>query len=149
MLDQSFSEVYTKFKLQFYKKIFGNLETRDPSLTVMEIFCVEVIYALHNPTINEFATFTHISGPNATYKVNSLVRKGYVRKIQSQLDKREYFLQITDKYMTDYGITYDYIRVVVERMKANFTEEEIIMLERMLMTMNNELMPEAAITRKI
>ena len=37
--------------------------------------------ALEEPTINEFASFVNISSPNAAYKVNSLIQKGYVEKI--------------------------------------------------------------------
>lgn len=44
------------------------------------------------PTVNEFASFVQISPPNAAYKVNSLIRKGYLKKVQSQEDKREYRL---------------------------------------------------------
>ncbi len=34
-----------------------------------------------------------ISTPNAAYKIGSLVKKGYVEKIQSTTDRREYFLR--------------------------------------------------------
>ena len=48
---------------------------------------MEIIMALGRPTINEFARFVNISPPNAAYKVNSLIQKGYVRKEQSPEDK--------------------------------------------------------------
>ena len=45
---------------------------------------METIQALGSPTINEFASFMRISPPNAAYKINSLIRKGYIQKIQSE-----------------------------------------------------------------
>ncbi len=83
MLYQAFNEVYTKFKLHFYQEIFRRFQDREASLTTVETFCMESIMALGRPTVNEFATFMRISPPNAAYKVNSLVKKGYIRKVQS------------------------------------------------------------------
>ena len=76
---------------------------------------METIQALGCPTINEFASFMRISPPNAAYKINSLIRKGYVQKIQSAHDKREYHLQVTQKYKDYYNISNDYVHAVTER----------------------------------
>ncbi len=81
MLRNAFFSVYTKFKLHFYKEIFQRFQNREASLTTVETFCMETILALGNPTVNEFATFMCISTPNAAYKVNSLVKKGYIENI--------------------------------------------------------------------
>ena len=99
MLENNFAKVYTKFKMSLYAKIFNQDVDVDDRLTAIEVICVEVIYALNNPTIQEFANFAQLSAPNAAYKVNSLVKKGYVNKVQSEVDKREYHLEVTDKYM--------------------------------------------------
>ena len=99
MLRDAFFSVYTKFKLHFYQEIFQRFQSREASLTTVETFCMETILALGNPTINEFASFMRISSPNAAYKVNSLIKKGYVRKVQSEEDRREYHLQVTQKYI--------------------------------------------------
>ena len=98
MLEEKFEIVYTKFKLHFYQEIFERFQNREASLTTVETFAMETIQALGSPTINEFASFMRISPPNAAYKINSLIRKGYVQKIQSEHDKREYHLQVTQKY---------------------------------------------------
>ena len=72
--------------------------TGRPVLTTVETFCVEIINALGHPTVNEFSSFVNISPPNAAYKINSLIQKGYVTKEQSPDDKREYHLSVTQKY---------------------------------------------------
>ena len=56
-----------------------------------------------------------ISPPNAAYKVNSLVKKGYVRKVQSPDDRREYHLEVTQKYIDYYNISSSYMAEVMER----------------------------------
>ena len=86
-----------------------------------------------------------ISPPNAAYKINSLIRKGYVQKIQSAQDKREYHLQVTQKYKDYYNISNDYVHVVTERMRQRFTPEECAKLEEMLSIISTELMPEISL----
>lgn len=85
MLDQTFGRVYTKFKLHFYKQIFSRFEDREATLTTVESFCMEVIMALGEPTIAQFSHMMNLSTPNAAYKINSLVKKGYVERIQSTM----------------------------------------------------------------
>ena len=142
MLDQAFQQVYTKFKLHFYKQIFNKFETREATLTTVESFCMEVIMALGSPTIAEFSNMMNLSTPNAAYKINSLVKKGYVKKVQSETDKREYHLYPTRKYIDYYSISYAYLQQVVDRAKQRFTTEELQDLEKMLRIVSEELMPE-------
>lgn len=142
MLEVAFLRVYTKFKLNFYKKIFSRFETREASLTAVETFCVEVIDAMKKPTINEFAKFVNISQANAAYKVQSLIDKGYVTKERSTKDKREYILSMTDHYYEYSKISSGYVYQVMQRMQERFSKEDIATFERMLKVMNEELMPE-------
>ena len=142
MLEEKFEIVYTKFKLHFYQEIFERFQNREASLTTVETFAMETIQALGSPTINEFASFMRISPPNAAYKINSLIRKGYVRKIQSEHDKREYHLQVTQKYKDYYNISNAYVRLVVQRMRQRFSPEDCARLEEMLRVISSELMPE-------
>ncbi len=142
MLENLFSDVYSKFKVNFYTRVLSRFESRETSLTTVEVFCLEIIHLLGKPTINEFASFTQISSPNAAYKITNLVKKGYIKKTRSKEDKREYYLSVTDKYYDYYNIGSSYVHTVVGRMKERFTKEELDLLERMLEVISNELMPE-------
>lgn len=142
MLDRSFSRVYTKFKLHFYRAVFGRFQKREASLTTVETFCMEIIMALGKPTINEFSGFVQVSPPNAAYKINSLLQKGYVRKEQSEDDKREYHLVVTKKYYDYYNISYSYLGTVMDRIQRRFPPEDVAKLEEMLTVLSDELMPE-------
>ena len=71
MLEKDFNEVYTKFKLHFYRAVFGRFKRREATLTTVETFCMEIILALGEPTVNEFSNFVGISPPNAAYKIKS------------------------------------------------------------------------------
>lgn len=119
MLEKNFSDIYTKFKMRLYSKVFNQDIKVEDSLSAIEVLCVELIVAMDRPTINEFASFAQLSAPNAAYKINNLVKKGYINKVQSSVDKREYHLEVTDKYMKTYGVTYDYIGTVMKRIRAD------------------------------
>lgn len=142
MLDNALNEVYVKFKLYFYKSMFERIQNRETSLTTVETFCIEIIYAMNNPTVSEFASFIQISSPNAAYKVNSLIKKGYLRKIQSENDKREFHLEVTEKYLNYYNISSSYVKDVAERIEGRFDKSALEMLQKVLKVTAQELMPE-------
>lgn len=142
MLNEAFIRVYTKFKLHFYRSVFGRFQRKEVSLTTVETFCMEIIVALGKPTINEFSSFVQISPPNAAYKVNSLIQKGYILKEQSPTDRREYHLAVTQKYIDYYNHSYRYLDTVMDRIKARFAPEDVAKLEEMLNVISSELMQE-------
>ncbi|HBC27161.1 MAG TPA: MarR family transcriptional regulator [Ruminococcaceae bacterium] len=145
MLEQAFMDVYTKFKMHFYKKVFERFKDREASLTTVETFCIEIIHALKSPTVNEFASFIQVSPSNAAYKVTNLIQKGYLKKIRSSKDRREYHLAVTPKYFEYYNLSYHYIELVIGRIKEHFSAQEIGQFERMLRVISDELMPEVSL----
>jgi len=148
MIEEAFVQVYTKFKLHFYKSLFEKIQKRETSLTTVETYCIEIIHAMGTPTIGEFASFIQISSPNAAYKVNSLIKKGYLTKVQSEDDKREYHLEVTNKYKDYYNLSTNYVKRVASRMKERFTRDELELFEKLLTIISSELMPEVENVKK-
>ena len=142
MLETNFIRVYDKFKLAFFRRLFGLVKEREGSLSAMEAFSVEIIHQLGSPTISQFAGFLGISQSNATYKVNSLIKKGYIMKENSDIDRREYHLKLTDKFYQYNGLMKSYVDTVMARIDDRFTPEEVQTFARMLGVIADELMPE-------
>ena len=69
MLQDSFSKVYTKFKMHFYQKMFEKLQERETSLTTVETFCMEIIYALDKPTVEKMSLIK-ISEPTRILRIS-------------------------------------------------------------------------------
>lgn len=147
--EEAFYEVYTKFKMHFYQQTFKRIGSKKTDLTTVESFCMESIVALGKPTVAEFAKFMNISTPNAAYKVNNLVQKGYLDKIQSSKDRREYYLRTTEKYKSSDSISYSYLTEVMKRIRENFSPEDVEKLGSMLAEVAKELMPEMKIPHRI
>jgi len=136
------SELYAKFRVHYYREVFQRINSRELSLTTTEVYCVEIIHSLGKPTIQEFANYIGISSPNATYKVNSLIKKGYLQKVQSDTDKREFYLDVTDKFYRYYNINEKYLEIVEGRLKKELSEEEFEMFNNILKKIYYEMMPE-------
>ena len=143
MLQDSFINVYDKFKLEFFRRIFELVREREGSLSAMEAFSIEIIHALDEPTVGQFAEFLNISQSNATYKVNNLIKKGYLKKQNSSTDRREYHLVLSEKYYGYTDIMRGYVKTVMDRIEASFTPEETELFSKMLGRISDELMPEA------
>lgn len=143
MLQDSFLEVYDKFKLEFFRRIFEQVREREGSLTAMEAFSIEIIHALNEPTIGRFAEFLNISQSNATYKVNSLIKKGYLKRQNSDTDRREYHLVLSEKYYNYTDIMRSYVTTVLSRIEENFSPDEVKLFSDMLERISAEMMPEA------
>lgn len=142
MLSDEIIDIYNKCRLYFYMQVFSRFENREATLTTVESFSMECIKALGEPTIQEFANMMGISAPNAAYKVNSLIQKGYIEKVQSANDKREYHLRPTQKFLNYYNVSYAYVKKLEERCKRRFKPEELEKLDEMLQIISTELMPE-------
>jgi len=145
MVARNLIGIYTKCKLNFYRQVLKRFDTSNHNLTALEIFCVETIYVLKSPTVNRFAEFMQISQANAAYKVNKLVSKGYIKKVQSKSDKREFYLAVTEKFMDYYNTTSTYMKTIAKRINKRFSKEQLQILDEFLGIIANELMPEVKI----
>ena len=142
MIEESFIKVYDKFKLQFYRRVFDQVRERDGSLSAMEAFSLEVIYMLDRPTVGQFAEFLKISQSNATYKVNSLMKKGYLERQNSLTDRREYHLVLSEKFYRYRALMSNYEQTVMQRIEKRFPPEDVKKFDEILQIMSDELMPE-------
>ncbi|MGI6028721.1 MAG: MarR family winged helix-turn-helix transcriptional regulator [Candidatus Heteroscillospira sp.] len=138
MLEQEFERLYLKFRLLHYRDLFQRIREKSGSLSATEALSAEVIYLLGQPTVKEFADFLNISQSNATYKINSLTAKGHVVRVSSSDDKREYRLQVTDRFLGYYGNNAGFIRSMMENIRADFTQEEIDELEKIIKRVSDE-----------
>ena len=142
MIEESFIEVYDKFKLQFYRGVFDQVREREGSLSAMEAFSLEVIAMLDRPTVGQFADFLNISQSNATYKVNSLMKKGYLERENSSTDRREYHLVLSEKFYHYQSLFSNYERTVMQRLEQRLSPEDAQKFIEILRLMSAELMPE-------
>ncbi|MEA4869958.1 MAG: MarR family transcriptional regulator [Christensenella sp.] len=142
-ITEAVSELYRNLRLSHYRNLFGQLREKAGSLSATEAFSAEVIYLLDRPTIGEFADFIGISQPNASYKVNSLVTKGYLERVSNDDDHREAHLHVTKKFLDYYGRQLPDMKSAVSSALTSFTEQEIQLLTRLFHRLNQHLAAKA------
>ena len=135
MLSKEFQAVYDIFKKNFYASMCANSK----ELTMQEAFSLDIIHMLGNPTILEYANYMGISQPNATYKINQMIDKGYLIKEVYEKDKRAYKLQVTKKFLSLYRDNDRYIKKVLKEVENTFSKEEVQLLEKMLKDVKKQM----------
>lgn len=139
MLYQEIKTLYEKLRLKHYHELFSRVKERDGSLSATEAYAADVIYLLKNPTVSTFADTLGISQPNATYKINNLVSKGYAMRSTSEEDRRECRVTVGDRFYSYYNTDYPFIANGVEELKQSYTPEELELFERILSDLNKVL----------
>ena len=117
-------------------------------ITNNDMHVIEAIGLGEGNNMSTIAKKLNITVGSLTTAVNSLVKKGYLEKIQSTTDRREYHLRPTQKYIDYYNISYSYLHTVVERARERFSPEDCAKLEEMLTIVSTELMPELDMLKK-
>jgi DNA-binding MarR family transcriptional regulator len=74
-----------------------SLEAGFSDLTLRQIYYLDTIQRLQNPTPTELAQTLKISKPSVSTAVDRLCEVGYVRKVKSDEDRRSFHLHLTDK----------------------------------------------------
>ncbi|NLK99986.1 MAG: MarR family transcriptional regulator [Clostridiales bacterium] len=138
MLEREFERLYYKFRASYCNNLFTSV--KEGSLSATDSYCLEAIFLLGRPTVNEFAEYVNISLPNASYRINNLIKKGYVRKSVSKYDRREYNLEVTDKFLNQYGANTSFNSKIMTKIREEFSKEEIDILEEMIRRIVDEIM---------
>ena len=136
MLYLKLKSLYEKVRLKHYRDLFSRVKERDGSLSATEAYAADVIYLMGTPTVSAFADTLGISQPNATYKINNLVSKGYAVRAASDADRRECRVSVGDRFYSYYNTDYPFIAESIENLKKLYTPQELALLERMLDDMN-------------
>lgn len=66
-------------------------------LSHKQIYYLDQIAQLHNPTLGELATKLNLSKPSITAIVDRFVKEGYLIKVRSDEDRRTSHVHLTDK----------------------------------------------------
>lgn len=143
-LERHFSTMYDKFKLMLYDRALKERGSSMPGdLSLQEVIYMEIIIALGDPSVAEFSRYAKLSAPNTAYRLNKLEEKGYIRRMRNDRDKREFRIEATNRYRDEYGVIFDYIHLVCDRIEERFAPEDVDKFREMLGIISDELMPEA------
>ena len=67
------------------------------NLTSTQVYYLDAIFQLKKPKLSELASYLNVSKPTVTFAINKMEKQGYVKKIQSNKDRRFFSLHLTSK----------------------------------------------------
>ena len=135
MLEQQILRLYRMLRLLAYRKMFGTIHEKKGSLSATEAFSADVIHLLGTPTMSQFAAYLGVSQPNATYKVSSLVAKGYVQKTVPEEDRREVRLQTCGKFNSYFEEQSERLTRAIESLTDTYSSEQLSLVAGVLDTL--------------
>ena len=103
-----------------------------PHVTYNSLLYLDLITYYAPCTISSLAALLHISKPAVTMKVNELIRQGLVQKVQSEADRRVYYLSVRPEIRAEYARMDDATRYAVEKLEQAYTQQEMALFCRMM-----------------
>ncbi len=131
-LRKAMEEIYSHVLIRYYQNLFARNNKEITDLNAMEISMLEIIYHLQQPTYSELSSFMNISQPNLTYRINNLIKKGYVESIAGEKDRRKHYLSVTGKFLDFYEIDNEYLNQISWQVMEQLSPEENQVLEKIL-----------------
>ncbi len=89
------NEILHRSIQKFKEEIIGSGPYSD--LTLSQLFYLEAVHSLGNPTLGELSKRLKISNASASVGVQKLLKKGLLRKVQSSEDRRVFYVSLAPK----------------------------------------------------
>ncbi len=97
-------------------------------LTTRQIFCIEQIKSLENPNLSELAEVMNIAKPSMTVMINRLEKNKFLKKVQSDSDRRTAHIHLTEKGEIAAGLHENLHEKMAERFinRLSVSEQELL-----------------------
>lgn len=118
--------------------VLADLEThafhdeRFSELSMRQMHYLNTIIRLGHPTFSDLAKGLDVSKPSVTANVTTLMRKGYVMKVQDHEDMRTYHIVLTPKAEEFNDLHQNIHKELTRHLVAQLNAEEIDQLTKLL-----------------
>lgn len=101
-------------------------------LGAIDMYYLEAINQLNNPTIGVVSKILNQSTPNTNYHIKKLMRLGLIEKTVDLNDRRVYHLNVTGKYEKMLDNNKDFWQALQNGIEDKFSAEDVATFERVL-----------------
>ena len=123
-ITEIFHQSINAYKEEIIKK------SKFSDITVSQLFYMEAVYHLGNPTLSELAAHLKISKASTTVGVQKLIEKGLVAKARSEADQRVFHVRLSGRGRQLIEAEVNALADFAERIKHSLSKEEIKRLSR-------------------
>lgn len=100
--------------------------------SINHMYYLEYIYTLNNPTFSQLAQALNVSKPSVTAMIKKLTDKGYVKKMNSEQDKREFHIYLTDRGKEILNVELEVYKNFTDRISRYLSEDEIELFSKLV-----------------
>ncbi|MFT8373479.1 MAG: helix-turn-helix domain-containing protein [Liquorilactobacillus satsumensis] len=101
-------------------------------LGAIDVYYLEAIYQLKEPTIGMISRLLDQSTPNTNYHIKKLVKLGLIEKRLDDTDRRVTHLRVTDKYLKMLNLDSDFWQRLENRMEDEVAPKDLAIFKRVL-----------------
>jgi DNA-binding MarR family transcriptional regulator len=121
------NEILHKSIQKYKQEIVGNEVYPDISLS--QLYYIEAVHHLGNPTISELAAYLNVSKASTSESVRKLIAKGLFIKVQSSEDKRIYNVGLSELGLKLMEAEANALSGFIQTLKSSLDENELHSLE--------------------
>jgi DNA-binding MarR family transcriptional regulator len=117
--------------VEMISQLMGELESKAfeiegfSDITMNQMLYLETISRLGEPTFGDLADQLGVTPPSVSVIIKKLIETGYIRKIQSDLDRRVYHLHLTEKGKRFNELHNEVHQLLARRITENLNQNEI------------------------
>jgi len=129
----SLKETITSFYDLFEKILEESSDQADFSdLTHQQLQYMKVLVKMDNPTLSELAKELSLTKPTVTVLVNKLAEKGYIKRVQSDVDRRVMHLDLDSKGAKITALRELAYEQLTEKIRSGLNYTETVILRELL-----------------
>lgn len=133
MLKKIFEDIYFYLDEELTKRTVERFHVEDLSkISMSHLEYLEVIRKKGRPTLGEIALELDFTKPSVTIMVNKLIKQGLVKKVQSEDDKRVFYVELTDLGKELIEIQVDIYRKFASDLERALEDKEVEILSELL-----------------
>ena len=111
------------------------------NLSIRQLNYLDLIRSFENPRVSDLSSHLRVSKPTVAIALKGLMDKGYVKKMQSNDDKRIFNIELTTKGTRINAIHDQAHEHIVRELFHCLTEKEVVVFEKLVVKIlaNSEL----------
>ncbi len=122
-LQNVFADLLKNYRYNYRSSMIDELEWSD--LTFKQFVYLDTILKMNEPTYSDIAKKFNITKPSVTIMVNKLISLGYLKRIQSEDDRRVYHVLAGSKGSNMLAIENNAITGLTQQITSCLTETEL------------------------
>lgn len=125
------------FKMALYELQIMNDQDYYHGLSYNSMLYINVIAQMEDCTVSKLARALYVTKSAITLKINELMKEGIVHKIQSEDDKRVFYVRLSEEMKQTIMIYDDVFQNIEKDMNKKYTKEQLHIFMQILHDMSS------------